>query len=104
MSEHAWVQENIAAYVAGGLEGAEAERIEQHTAECPACAALVRETRALDSGMVSLFASARPSAELEHRVIQSLRVASTLAVSGSGWGRKLLWGTAATVALGLTGA
>ena len=27
MSEHAWVQENIASYVAGGLEPAERERL-----------------------------------------------------------------------------
>ncbi len=38
MSEHVWTQENIAVYVAGGLQPSEGERLEKHAAGCAACA------------------------------------------------------------------
>ena len=37
MSEHGWSLEDIAAFVAGGLDSAEAERLDRHAAECPKC-------------------------------------------------------------------
>ena len=48
MSDHVWAQENIAAYIAGGLDPAEAERLEKHAAECAGCAQAIDDTRALD--------------------------------------------------------
>ena len=35
MSDHQWAQNGMAAYVAGGLEPAERERLETHLAQCP---------------------------------------------------------------------
>ena len=75
MSDHAWVQENIASYLAGGLEPSERERLEQHIAACESCAALLEEARGLDQTLQSLFASVRPAAALEDRMIRSLRTA-----------------------------
>src|SRR5437879_5877360 len=104
MSEHAWVHENLAAYVTGGLDAAEGERVEAHAAECESCTAALRDARALDQGMDALFAAARPEPALEDRMIQALRAAPGRAWFGSRWNRKLVWGAAATVALGATGA
>ncbi len=73
MSEHAWVLENIAGYVAGGLESAEREQLAQHVAGCPECARVLEETEALDRRLVPLFADERPSAALEDDLIQMLR-------------------------------
>jgi hypothetical protein len=75
MSEHAWVQENIASYVAGGLEPAERERLEQHISGCGSCAAALEEARGLDQTLQSLFTPVRPTPGLEDRMIRSLRIA-----------------------------
>src|SRR5436853_6674420 len=77
MSEHAWTLENIAGYLAGGLEPAERERLEQHAAGCPECARELNETRHLDRTLEELFATThvRPSPEMEDRLIRSLRQA-----------------------------
>jgi anti-sigma factor RsiW len=104
MSEHAWTLENIAAFVAGGLDPAEAERLERHAAECPECAAMLREGRTLDGGLSALFATAQPGPALEDRMIQSLRMQAAGQVLRSRWRRKLAFGAAAAVALGVTGA
>ncbi len=104
MSEHAWTLENIAAFVAGGLDPAEAERLESHAAGCAECAAALRKAQALDQGLEALFAAERPGPALEDRAIRSLREESARAVLRSGWRRKLAWGAAAAVTLGLTGA
>src|SRR5262245_9196271 len=73
MSEHAWVLENLASYSAGGLEAAERDRLEQHAADCPACARALEETRAVDLALESLFAADRPQPTLEDRLIRALR-------------------------------
>ncbi len=73
MSDHAWILENLAAYLTGGLEPAERERFEQHTADCSSCAAALNDVRTLDAGLTGLFAEARPSPALEDRMIQTLR-------------------------------
>src|SRR5712691_1621900 len=73
MSEHKWILENLASYNAGGLEPDERERLEEHIAECSACAQALVEARSLDQTLEALFMEARPSATLEDRMIQSLR-------------------------------
>jgi hypothetical protein len=104
MSEHAWVHDNLTAYVAGGLDAAEGERVEAHAAECETCAATLRDARALDHRLDALFAAARPAPALEDRVIQALRKAPLPARPFAPWTKRLAWGAAATVALGATGA
>jgi hypothetical protein len=103
MSEHAWVIDNLAAYIAGGLDADECERVDIHIASCEPCAAALQDVRAFDHGMDSLFAPTRPAPALEDRIIQVFRVAAKPR-SQPHWGRKLAWGAAATVALGATGA
>jgi hypothetical protein len=81
MSDHAWVLQNIASYVAGGLDAAERERLERHAAECASCAQAWAEGRDLDHTLAALFADVRPKPELEDRMIQSLRQGRSRAVS-----------------------
>jgi anti-sigma factor RsiW len=73
MSDHTWTLENLAAYLADGLEPAERERLEAHTAECATCASALNAARDTDVMLTELFAPARPSVILEDRVIQALR-------------------------------
>src|SRR5438552_3011500 len=73
MSDHAWVQENIESYVAGGLEPAECERLQQHLAACPECTARLAEVGAVDRRLDGLFTQVRPPADMEDRLIQSMR-------------------------------
>ena len=108
MSEHAWTSEHIAALVAGGLDAAETERAESHIRECAECETALRDARALDLGMATLFTAARPAAALEDRLIQTLRAPhKPLPISPSrirwGWQRKLALGVAASVGLGIAG-
>jgi Domain of unknown function (DUF4349)/Putative zinc-finger len=104
MSDHAWVQEQIAAAVAGGLTGPEAERLDAHVRDCPECAAALADARTLDRGLGSLFAPVRPGPELEDEVIHGLRAARARRLLLSGWKRTLAVGVAASVGLGITGA
>src|SRR5947209_852918 len=80
MSEHAWTLENIAAYCAGGLDAAECERLEQHTAACENCARALAEARTVERGLESLFAGQRPDSALESRVISALRAAPSRSI------------------------
>lgn len=73
MSDHAWILENLAAYLTGGLEPAERERLEQHVQGCVPCADALANTRALDVTVTGLFFNVRPSASLEDHAIQTLR-------------------------------
>jgi hypothetical protein len=104
MSEHIWAQEQIAAYVAEGLTAEEKERFEAHWRECPECAAELERDRALDRGLGSLFASVRPAASLEDRMVRSLHVIKAVDLLRPRWKRNALIGIAASLGLGLAGA
>ena len=65
MSEHTWVQEHLASYIAGGLEADEVERLEQHVDGCAACEQALNEARAADRSLTALFAGVQPDATLE---------------------------------------
>ncbi len=73
MSKHAWIQENLAAFIAGGLDAEEAERLETHVASCPNCAQALDKARDADRALTALFAGVMLDAGLEDRVIQRLR-------------------------------
>src|SRR5262245_28928405 len=105
MSEHAWTQEHIAVAVAGGLEAADVERLDAHVRDCSACAAALADARRLDRGLSTLFTAARPGPAAEDRLIRSLWAmpAPRAPRSGRFW-PKILWGVAASVGIGLTGA
>ncbi len=74
MTEHIWTQENIPGYLAGGLDPAERERLEQHVALCANCCRELEEARETDRRLEALFAPVRPDADLEDRLLQPLRV------------------------------
>lgn len=76
MSEHAWAQEHIAAFVSGGLDASEAERLESHLVACPECASTLSRSREIDSRLASLFVMSRPRPDLEDRAIQAVRLES----------------------------
>jgi hypothetical protein len=75
MSDHAWVQENLDAYLAGGLSLEERDRLEGHVAGCDACVSALAAAQKLDRTLAALFAPVRPDAALEDRAIQKLRSA-----------------------------
>ncbi|MGE3804842.1 MAG: DUF4349 domain-containing protein [Gemmataceae bacterium] len=74
MSDHSWTTDNLASYVAGGLEAAERDRLDQHVGTCAACQQALAEAKSFDRELVSLFVTDRPRPGLEDRMIQSLRV------------------------------
>ncbi|WP_171470534.1 DUF4349 domain-containing protein [Frigoriglobus tundricola] len=73
MSEHVWVQEHAAAYLAGGLDAQEAERLEAHARDCPACSSALAAAQQLDGVLSELFTTARPDPELGDRAVARLR-------------------------------
>ncbi len=110
MSDHAWTQDHIAAYVAGGLDSAEAERFDAHVAACPPCTTALADARRTDAALAGLFAAVRPGPTLEDRLLKSLRETPKAEPRGQfvwklgGWKKKLAAGLAATLVLGTTGA
>src|SRR5207245_10874925 len=104
MTDDAWVQEHIAAAIAGGLTAAEAERFDGHVRDCPECATALADARSLDRGLGTLFAPVRPGPALEERTIDALRAAKARRLILSGWRGKLAVGIAASVGLGAIGA
>lgn len=110
MSDHAWTQDHIAAYLAGGLDSAEAERFEAHIAACAICTTTLAGARHTDAALSSLFAPVRPGPTLEDRLLKSLRGTPKAEPRGQfvwklgGWKKKLAIGLAASLVLGATGA
>jgi hypothetical protein len=100
MSEHAWVLENVASFVAGGLDEAERERLVQHVRSCEECARAMRESTKVDETLQELFAPVRPGAALEDRLIRGWRSTPT---RRSRFG-KLGLATAAGISLAVVGA
>ncbi len=72
---HIETTERIAAYLAGGLEGAELDAMEQHLRACPDCQAKLGEARELEKTMNDLLADARPAPDFEDRVVRAVRAA-----------------------------
>lgn len=103
MSDHAWFQEHVAAYLACGLDAQEAERLEAHTRECPACADALASARTLDGALAKLFAGARPDAALEDRAVAGLRTTTPRTQARN---RAVKWAgaIAAVLLLGVIGA
>src|SRR5262245_4437410 len=107
MTDHAWTQESVAAYLAGGLSADEAARLESHARECPACAAALDTARRFDTGLNALFACAQASPDLEDRAVQKFREGPS---RKSQWrmptsrGGRLLIAAGVLIALGAVGA
>lgn len=104
MSEHAWSQENLESFVAGGLEPGERERLEQHLAGCPECVQRLAEIGAVDRQLDWLFTQVRPPADMEDRMIQSLRNTSARRGLRVPLFMKVATAAAAVIMFGLFGA
>lgn len=102
MADHAWVQESLATYCAGGLEPAERLELEVHIAGCLDCSQALDDARRLDDQLATLFADARPRPGLEDRMITRLRNARPH--SGLHFYAKLALSAAAVLFLGMFGA
>src|SRR5215475_8190342 len=99
MSEHAWVQENLDAYLTGGLSSEECDRVDRHIQKCTECAHLKAEISEMEQLMEGICAPTRPDAGLEDRAIKRLRQAPRPRPS---WLR-FVAAAAAVVALGAVG-
>jgi hypothetical protein len=75
MTDHDYVQEHVAAYLAGGLDAAETERFEAHVRDCPTCSAALADARRVDQGLLALFAPDNPGPGLETRAVVRLQTA-----------------------------
>lgn len=109
MSEHAWTEESLAAYVTDGLDAAERERLERHLVECFDCTSALEGARAADRRLLALFHDVQPGPALEDRMIRSLRQSAAggrgprIMRFRSGWARMVL-ATAAAALFAVVGA
>jgi hypothetical protein len=105
MTDHIWTQEQIAAFLADGLDAMERERFETHVRDCSECFTALEAARAFDGGLANLFSTVRPSALLEDRTVRAIREPKIVpARPMSRWGRRALMGLAATLVIGAFGA
>src|SRR5205085_8918342 len=85
--------------IADGLHGEERARFDEHVAACEACAAELRAAEARDRELAERFASAKPQAGLEDRLIQGLRQERTRRLIIPPVIARTITGVAATVLL-----
>lgn len=104
MSDHTWSQENIAAFLVGGLSADDRERLEAHVRDCRDCADALAAARQFDRSLCDLFAPMRPPLGLEDRAVRAARTGRARRPMLPSWRRKLAAGVAATVGLGVAGA
>src|SRR5579884_2217689 len=60
-------------YLTGGLSDAERAEFEAHLSTCAECTAALEAARTSDQRLIAMFASERPEAGFEDRVIQRFR-------------------------------
>lgn len=75
--EHDWCNQQMAAYLAGGLGDEERCRFEAHAGECDACTRELDELRGIESHMTGLFAPVMPAGDFEDRMISRFRTSKT---------------------------
>ncbi len=75
INEHFWVNANLAAYLAGGLEDEERARFESHVSACGKCLEELKDAQQTEEKLAKLFENDRPRPGLEDRVIRAIRLA-----------------------------
>src|SRR5947207_2374840 len=95
--------ERIAAYLSGGLEGAERTLFESHRDECASCAAELARAQEADAMLAGIFADARPSGGFEDRIVRELRTNHRPMTLPHPMVLKVASGVAAAILLGAVG-
>src|SRR5262245_24997330 len=85
MSDHAWAQDYLASYLAGGLSTVDRLKMQEHAAACTECADALADLRDLDRELRGLFAASQPPVTLEDRTIRALRGAHAPTVRRRTW-------------------
>src|SRR5262245_10920290 len=104
MSDHAWSQEQVSAYIMGGLSAAETDRVDAHVGQCPDCAAALSAARGVDRNLQALFTDVRPGWELEDETVRSTRTFRARRFAFTSWVPRLAAAAVILVGLGLIGA
>src|SRR5437763_13445701 len=100
---HGEFLERIAAYVSGGLEGAERSKFEEHRDACAACAAELARAQEADAMLAGIFADAQPSGGFEDRIVKELRTTNRSMSLPHPMLLKVASGVAAAILLGAVG-
>lgn len=79
--QHAWFDEQTAAYLAGGLAGEERRRFEAHAETCGDCGRKLAEASAADERLRRMFDEVQPSAGFEDAIIHRIRAGAAPAKS-----------------------
>jgi len=103
MTDHAWVHENLDTYISAELTTSEREKVERHLAECAACSQALAETRQLEHALSSVFADAKPDANLDDRIVRALASVPVRTFKRPSAIRFVI-GAAAVLVIGLIGA
>ena len=74
MTDHSWTQDNLAAFLADGLDAGERDRFQAHVRDCGECATALEAARAFDAGLANLFAAVRPGPTLEDRTVPAFGI------------------------------
>ncbi len=74
-TDHAWVREHVATYLAAGLSEEERARFEAHVGACGSCLEELQDAQGTEKSLAAIFAGDRPEPGLEDRIIRQLREA-----------------------------
>jgi glycine cleavage system regulatory protein len=102
-TDHAWVREQVATYLAGGLADDERSRFEAHVGACGSCLEDLQDAQGTERSLAALFEEDRPDPGLEDRVIQSLRAIPAPRFRIPPAAVRVLSGIAAVLLLGVAG-
>src|SRR5258706_725151 len=95
--------ERIAAYLSGGLEGAERSKFEDHRDTCASCAAELQRAKDADAMLAGMFADAQPQGGFEDRIVRELRTMHRPRSLPHPMVLKVASGVAAAIVLGAVG-
>jgi hypothetical protein len=95
--------ERIAAYLSGGLEGADRSKFEDHREACASCAAELERAQEADSMLAEIFADAQPTGGFEDRIVKELRTIDRSMSLPHPMVLKVASGVAAAILLGAVG-
>ena len=101
-ADHAFIHENLAAYLTDALDPAERARFDAHINNCPECFDAFSEARNADRAMQRTLADLTPGAKFEEHLITHIRETTM-----NRWQhpvlRRAAYATAAAIALAATG-